>query len=172
MSRPSVGGRLRLYRDACVHRDDKSPQTPQDLGKRRVWIMVTQPDFAEKRVTSEFCMGLRPTYMDETHLESMSFDGVGGNPGRALSNDRLEPRLAEHEIRIALWLVNTSGLLSVLMSVVAACSNEYSSKISLQMDARPDRSLKLVSAIFGQLTLSQAALLKLLKAVRQCPPGR
>ncbi len=25
-------------------------------------------------------MGLRPTYMDETHLESMSFDGVGGYP--------------------------------------------------------------------------------------------
>ena len=23
-------------------------------------------------------MGLRPTYMDETHLESMSFDGVDG----------------------------------------------------------------------------------------------
>ncbi len=25
-------------------------------------------------------MGLRPTYMDKTHLESMSFDGVGGDP--------------------------------------------------------------------------------------------
>ena len=25
-------------------------------------------------------MGLRPTYMDETHLESMSFDGVGHDP--------------------------------------------------------------------------------------------
>jgi hypothetical protein len=24
-------------------------------------------------------MGLQPTYMDETHLESMSFDGVGGD---------------------------------------------------------------------------------------------
>jgi hypothetical protein len=27
-------------------------------------------------------MGLRPTYMDETHLEWMSFDGVGGNSPR------------------------------------------------------------------------------------------
>ena len=33
---------------------------------------------SKKRLTSEFCMGLRPTYMDETHLESMSFDGVDG----------------------------------------------------------------------------------------------
>lgn len=31
---------------------------------------------------SEFCMGLRPIYMDETHLESMSFDGVGGFTAR------------------------------------------------------------------------------------------
>jgi hypothetical protein len=29
------------------------------------------------RATPEFCMGLRPTYMEETHPESMSFDGVG-----------------------------------------------------------------------------------------------
>jgi len=26
-------------------------------------------------------MGLRPTYMDESHLEWMSFDGVGGDSG-------------------------------------------------------------------------------------------
>jgi hypothetical protein len=33
---------------------------------------------------SEFRMGLRPTYMDETHLESMSFYGVDGDtPGTA-----------------------------------------------------------------------------------------
>jgi hypothetical protein len=29
-------------------------------------------------------MGLRPTYMDETRLESMSFDGVGGNSPETL----------------------------------------------------------------------------------------
>jgi hypothetical protein len=37
------------------------------------------PDvLATKILTSEFCMRLRHTNMDETHLESMSFDGVGG----------------------------------------------------------------------------------------------
>jgi len=25
------------------------------------------------------CMGLQPTYMDENYLESMNFDGVGGD---------------------------------------------------------------------------------------------
>ena len=30
-------------------------------------------------------MGLRPTYMDETHLASMSFDGVGHHPTAILT---------------------------------------------------------------------------------------
>jgi hypothetical protein len=30
-------------------------------------------------------MGLHPTYMDETHLESMSFDGVDGDMARTLT---------------------------------------------------------------------------------------
>jgi hypothetical protein len=34
-------------------------------------------------------MGLRPTYMDETHLESMSFDGVGDHTGVPYASGRL-----------------------------------------------------------------------------------
>ena len=41
-------------------------------------------------VTSEFCMGLRPTYMDESHLAWMSFDGVAHNTTRTPAYDHLD----------------------------------------------------------------------------------
>lgn len=54
-------------------------------------------------------MGLRPTYMDETHLESMSFDGVGGDLLGTPSALYIEQSLFEAKLRSQVTSVLTSS---------------------------------------------------------------